>query len=149
VALKFRELFLGSHPAFPRPLVGFGAGGYYCYVPMPFAKSCLVRMRAPKVQFYQINYALYGPETTVTTLNPQASETERAHRDRACALLNRAGTDLSRLVAPPDANVAASQKASSRRARPRRSFEPGRADGSWACGFPPPAPWRARRAICC
>ena len=29
VAVKFRELFLGRHPAFPRPLAGFGAGGYY------------------------------------------------------------------------------------------------------------------------
>ena len=36
VAVKFRELFLGGHPAFPRPLVGFGAGGYYCYVPLSF-----------------------------------------------------------------------------------------------------------------
>ena len=54
VEVKFRDLFLGRHPEFPRPLVGFGAGGYYCYVPLPFAKSCVVRMRAPKAQFYAL-----------------------------------------------------------------------------------------------
>ena len=53
-------------PDFPRPLVGFGAGGYYCYVPLPFAKSCVVRIRASKMQFHQINYAIYGPETPVS-----------------------------------------------------------------------------------
>ena len=35
IQVKFRELFMGTHPAFERPLVGFGAGGFYCYVPCP------------------------------------------------------------------------------------------------------------------
>ena len=109
VEVKFRDLFLGRHPAFPRPLVGFGAGGYYCYVPMPFAKSCVVRVRAPKVQFYQINYALYGPESPVTTFEPEASAADLARRDQAGELLRRAGTDLSRFAAPPGAGVEVSQ----------------------------------------
>jgi hypothetical protein len=103
VAVKFRDLFLGKHPAFPRPLVGFGAGGYYCYAPIPFAKSCIVRMRAPKVQFYQINYALYGPETRLTTFHPQRSPAEEALCEQTCALWRATGTDLSRYTAPPGA----------------------------------------------
>ncbi len=105
VEVKFRDLFLGQHPAFPRPLVGFGAGGYYCYVPMPFAKSCVVRVRAPKVQFYQINYALYGTGIPVTTFSPETSAADRTHRDQAIEVLRKTGTDISRFTAPPGASV--------------------------------------------
>lgn len=109
VAVKYRDLFLGQHPAFPRPLVGFGVGGYYCYVPLPFAQSCLVRLRAPKTQFYQINYALYGPEAPVTTFTPQPTDEELSRRDQACGLFRRAGQDLSRFTAPPGAQVQSNQ----------------------------------------
>lgn len=105
ISVKFRDLFLGKHPAFPRPLVGFGVGGYYCYVPLPFAKSCVVRMRAPRVQFYQINYALYSPETPIATYNPQPSAAELEARQRACELFGDAGSDVSRFATPPGAKV--------------------------------------------
>ena len=109
VSVKFRDLFLGKHPAFPRPLVGFGVGGYYCYVPLPFAKSCVVRMRAPRVQFYQINYALYSPETPLATYNPQPTTAELEARQRACELFSGAGSDISRFATPPGAKVQLSQ----------------------------------------
>lgn len=108
IEVKFRDLFLGKHQAFPRPLVGFGAGGYYCYVPLPFAKSCIVRMRAPKVQFYQINYALYGPETPIATFEPQPSPAYLADRDRACEVFRSAGSDISLFTAPAGAKVQSS-----------------------------------------
>jgi hypothetical protein len=103
VSVKFRDLFLGREPGFPRPLVGFGAGGYWCYVPMPFAKSCLVRMRAPKVQFYQINYASFAPGTALTTFKPQRSADDQALCDKVCQLWRQPGADLSSLSAPPGA----------------------------------------------
>lgn len=109
LAVKFRELFLGGHPAFPRPLVGFGAGGYYCYVPLSFEKSCVVRVRAPKVQFYQINYALYGSDAGVTTFNPQLSAAELGARTKACELFRSTGSDISRFTAPPGAKVLTGQ----------------------------------------
>jgi hypothetical protein len=111
VEVKFRDLFLGNHPSFPRPLVGFGAGGYYSYVPLPFAKSCVVRLRAAKTQFYQINYALYAPDTPLATFTPQLSAAEVLDRDRACVLLGSAGADLSRVTAPPGARVELTQSA--------------------------------------
>jgi len=105
VSVKFRDLFLGGHPAFPRPLVGFGGGGFYSYVPLPFEKSCVVRVRAPKVQFYQINYALYGADAGVTTFNPRLSQADLAAREKACELFRSAGTDITRFTAPPGAKV--------------------------------------------
>jgi hypothetical protein len=103
--VKFRELFLGNHPSFPRPLVGFGAGGYYSYVPLPFSKSCVVRIRVPKVQFYQINYALYAPDSGITTFSPQPSPAYLAEREQACAVFRNPGPDISRFTAPPNARV--------------------------------------------
>lgn len=105
VSVKYRELFLGSHPAFPKPLVGSGGGGYYCYVPMPFAKSCVVRIRAPKTQFYQINYALYAPDTPLATFSPDTAGSYLQQRQQAMDLFKHAGADISRFAAPPNDTV--------------------------------------------
>ncbi len=109
VSVKYRDLFLGKHPAFPRPLVGFGAGGYYCYVPMPFAKSCIVRIRAPKTQFYQINYALYGAEAAIASFDPNATGAYLQDRSKAAGLFSSSGQDISHFTAPPGAKVQATQ----------------------------------------
>ncbi len=101
--MRFRELFLGQHPTFPAPLVGFGAGGYYSYVPLSFAKSCVVRMRAPKMQFYQINYALYPPETPVRTFSLEPASNEISQRQKVCQIWSSPGQDLAPLTAPPGA----------------------------------------------
>lgn len=103
--LKFVDLFLGKHPLFPAPLAGFGAGGYYCYVPLPFEKSCVVRIRAPKVQFYQINHARYESGAPVKTFQPDLPPAELDHRSKALELFRGAGTDVSRFIAPPGASV--------------------------------------------
>jgi hypothetical protein len=105
VEVKFRDLFLGNHPAFPRPLVGFGAGGYYCYVPIAFAKSCVVRVRAPKVQFYQINYALYGPDTSVESFNGNPPKAALEQRSQIETLLLSNGADISKFAAKPGSAI--------------------------------------------
>lgn len=111
IEMKFRELFLGEHAAFPRPLVGFGAGGYYCYVPLPFEKSCVVRIRAPKVQFYQINYALYGADAGVTTFNPKSSPVDLSAYQKVAELFSRSGSDISQFTTPPGAKINVTQAA--------------------------------------
>lgn len=65
ISLPFSALFSGTHAPFTGELVGQGLGGYYSYVPVQFARSIKVVVRAPKLQFYQINYALYPPGTRV------------------------------------------------------------------------------------
>ena len=105
IEVRFRDLFLGKHPAFPKPLVGFGVGGYYCYVPVPFAKSCVVRIRAPKVQFYQINYAQYGPDAAIKTFSTQPGTNDSNQIEQAKAIFDSSGTDLTRFTAPPGAKV--------------------------------------------
>lgn len=104
IHMPFRELFLGRQPGFPAPLVGFGAGGYFCYVPIPFAKSCVVRMRAERTQFYQIHYARYPAETQLTSFSP---DTDAAP---ARELFLRAGQDISSYTLPPNASPILARK---------------------------------------
>jgi hypothetical protein len=105
LSLKMRELFLGKHPLFPAPLSGFGAGGYYCYAPLPYARSCIVRLRAQKMQFYQINYATFDDAAGVRTFEPSTAGPEAALRDRAARVWGMSGQDLTAFTAPVGATV--------------------------------------------
>jgi hypothetical protein len=71
LVLPFRAIFGGDRPPFLAPLAGSGGGGFYSYVPLPFQRSCKIRLRGPKMQFFQINYGLYAPGTQVATLDPE------------------------------------------------------------------------------
>ena len=71
LVMPFRKLFSGDQYPFLAPLVGHGGGGYFSYAPLQFQKSCKIRVRAAKVQFYQLNYALYAPGTKVATFDPK------------------------------------------------------------------------------
>lgn len=100
LSVPFREIFLGKHQAFPAPLSGFGAGGYYSYVPLPFAKSCVVRARASKVQFYQINYALYREGASIKTYSTDsidAGQLAKIHDVWA-----EPGSDIIRFISPSE-----------------------------------------------
>ena len=101
--VKYREMFLGKHPAFPSPLVGFGAGGFYSYVPLPFLTSCVVRIKAPKTQFYQINYAQYPEGVITNSFDP--TKVDGPERARALKLLASSGSDVASFTAPPGAKI--------------------------------------------
>lgn len=100
VKIKYRDLFDGGHAPFLAPLVGFGSGGFYCYLPMPYKVSCKVIIRAPIVQFYQINYAVYGTDTPVQTFSPMAAGMSGEDMSHAVHILGLTGSDLSNSVAP-------------------------------------------------
>ncbi len=108
ITVGFRELFLGKHPAFPAPLVGFGAGGYYSYVPISYQKSCVVRIKAPKIQFYQINYADTPPGLAVNSFDPARAQTPE--RDQALKLLASSGLDLTPFNAPAGGKASVARK---------------------------------------
>ncbi len=59
IAMLFRDLFRGNHAPFVGDRVGHALGGYYSFVPIEFTRSIKVVVRAPTLQFYQINYVLY------------------------------------------------------------------------------------------
>jgi len=105
IRVTFRELFMGKHPSFERPLVGYGAGGFYSYVPLPYAKSCKVFIRAKRIQFYQINYATYPEGMGIESFSSQPTAGQRRHLEKAKALFGSAGEDISAYVVPEGGQV--------------------------------------------
>ena len=66
-----RDMFAGVNEPFLSPLVGndfVSSGGFYCYLPLPFAHSIRIESDAISGSFYyNIGYRLYAPGTAVTT----------------------------------------------------------------------------------
>jgi len=105
ISVKYRDLFLGVHPALPRPLVGFGAGGFYSYVPLPYEKSCKVFIRAERTQFYQINFATYPKGTAIKSFTTETTAEQRKNIEKAKELFSSAGKDVSAYVAPEGGRI--------------------------------------------
>jgi len=101
--IPFRQIFLGKREPFVRPLVGYGAGGFYSYVPLGFRKSLTIVVEGKRVQFFQINYARYSAEAPVRTFTSRLSPRELEARKKVIELLNAAGRDISRFCVPPGA----------------------------------------------
>lgn len=96
IAVKFRELFMGQHRPFVAPLVGYGAGGFYSYVPLAYEKSCKIKVCGERVQFYQINYAQYPEDAPLRTWSD--SDAGRDDEEKATAVFATPGSDISRKV---------------------------------------------------
>jgi hypothetical protein len=58
-SICYTDLFSGKVYPFTGPLCGNQLGGYFCYIPIPFGKSCRITSRGKKEQFHQIQYRLY------------------------------------------------------------------------------------------
>lgn len=109
LTIPFRKLFDGSRPPFVNPVSGYGAGGFWTYLPLPYRESLKVLVRAPRVQFYQINYATYPPNQPVTTFTPQLEAPQEESLKRAQRLLEVAGGDLSELLMPKEGRTKVSR----------------------------------------
>lgn len=110
IRVRFRDLFLGRAEPFVKPLVGYGVGGFFSYVPLPFAKSCKVLVRASRVQFYQINFARYAPGTPVQTYAATADPVTASQEAKAKELFGLSGQDITRFTAPPGSRVETARK---------------------------------------
>jgi hypothetical protein len=117
--LPFRKLFDGTQPPFVTPVSGYGAGGFWTYLPLPYRRSLKVVVRAPKVQFYQINYATYPASQSLETFQPQLTAPQREGLEKAQKLLAATGEGLAPLVTPAEGTL--------RRYRLRTTLTPGKA----------------------
>jgi Protein of unknown function (DUF2961) len=70
LVMPFRDLFKGDHAPFLAPLSGQGGGGFYSYLTLAFQHSIKIRLHGPKMQFFQINYGLYEPDSKISTFDP-------------------------------------------------------------------------------
>lgn len=105
LSLKVNELFDGTRPPFVAPLVVSGVGGYTCYVPLTYRRSCKIFLRAESFQFYDINYAVYPADAAVATYEDPPSPEFMDRIGKAAALMARAGTDISGALVPAGAKI--------------------------------------------
>jgi len=61
VDVPLEQIFSGELKPFPKPLVGSGLGGFYCYVPIPYRNGCKVVIEGRGVRFYQLTYNEFPP----------------------------------------------------------------------------------------
>jgi len=77
--VPLEDIFYGKHEGFPRPLADVALGGFYCYVPIPYKKSCKVVVDGTGVRFYQIVYRTFPTDKGIVTFrNPPYGEQPEA-----------------------------------------------------------------------
>ena len=99
-ALDFpiESLFAGEHEAFPKPFVGEGLGGFYCYVPIPYEKECKVVVDGDHVRFYQIGYQTFPQNQAVPSFTGKWNDSQKQALDKAARAWSQCG-DLELLQA--------------------------------------------------
>ncbi|MGQ1787421.1 DUF2961 domain-containing protein [Saccharicrinis sp. GN24d3] len=72
IDIPLENIFIGAEPGFPLGLVGKGLGGWYCNVPIPFAKYCRIEVEGDGVKFYQINVQKYTGDKIIQTYSSRS-----------------------------------------------------------------------------
>ena len=65
--VPLEDIFYGKLEGFPRPLADAALGGHYCYVPIPYRKSCKVVVDGTYVRFVQIVYRTFPSDKDLHT----------------------------------------------------------------------------------
>lgn len=85
--IKFSDLFSGKVYPFVKPVCGNEVGGYYCYVPITYKKSCKIVYDGPKLEFIQIGYRNLTTKK-VETYNGQFTQQDKQLLQEVCDLWN-------------------------------------------------------------
>ncbi|MDN5203745.1 DUF2961 domain-containing protein [Fulvivirgaceae bacterium BMA10] len=83
INIKFEDLFTGKKYPFVAPLCGNEIGGYFSYIPIPFAKSLKIVYVGSGLKFHQIQYRLYKKNKKVTSFHVDLTEHEKKALERA------------------------------------------------------------------
>ena len=98
INLEFIGLFSGNHYPFSRPVVGNEVGGYYCYLPIPYQKSCKIVYKGERMQFIQIQYSEIAKNQQVTSFSRQFSEKEKQALSLALKAWSTCGKEVIDLL---------------------------------------------------
>jgi hypothetical protein len=74
ISMPLLQLFSGTSPPFTAPLAGdafASSGGFYSYVPLPFAKSLRITATPDTRLYYNIDYHTLPPDAVVSTWTGQ------------------------------------------------------------------------------
>jgi hypothetical protein len=94
INIKFIELFTGNIYPFFRPIVGNEVGGYYCYLPIPFQKSCKIVFKGKRMQFIQIQYRQNIDPNSIVSFPKKLSEKETNALELAIKAWSKYGKEV-------------------------------------------------------
>jgi hypothetical protein len=94
IRTTFRNLFTGKDFPFVAPVSGVGAGGFYTYVPLPYARSLKVLVRGKRVDFYQLNFATLPAGTKLESYSAESAEF-RSRLEAARTLFAATGSEIA------------------------------------------------------
>ena len=75
--MPLEDIFYGKLEGFPKPLADVALGGFFCYVPIPYRKSCKVMVDGTDVRFLQIVYRTFPSDKGIVTFRNPPSERQR------------------------------------------------------------------------
>lgn len=85
LSIRFSDLFSGKVYPFVKPVCGNEVGGFYCYIPIPYNKSCKIIFHGDKIMFHQIQYRNL-PGMKVETYTGKFNDAERTTLDNVCKI---------------------------------------------------------------
>lgn len=93
-SICYLDLFSGKIFPFTEPLCGNQLGGYYCYIPLPFEKSCRIIYRGKREQFHQIQYRMYKQGSKINSFGMNLDSAEIESINKIKALWNKEKRDI-------------------------------------------------------
>ncbi|MBF9255726.1 DUF2961 domain-containing protein [Pontibacter sp. 172403-2] len=99
ISVKFIDLFTGKVYPFVRPIVGNEVGGYYCYIPIPYQKSCKVVFKGERMQFFQLQYRELDASDNGASFPKALSDQEKEAIAHAAEVWSSYGNNLNQFYA--------------------------------------------------
>lgn len=107
--IRFSDLFSGKVFPFVSPLCGNEVGGFYCYLPITYARSCKIVMEGEGLQFIQIQYRRL-PGMKVETYDGTFTDADRTLLDEVCRAWSAARPDAMAFAHGRSSGAAVSEK---------------------------------------
>ena len=92
IDVPFARLFDGSQPGFVPPLTQGSSGGFYSYLPIPYAKHCRITVDDPHGLYYQVNSLTLAANTPIRPFALPLTDADRAALQAAVHAWSSAGT---------------------------------------------------------
>jgi len=94
-SIKYSDLFSGQVYPFISPVCGNELGGYFCYFPIPYQKSCKIVCRGKKLQFHQIQFKTHLTSAHVKSISFPLNEDEKRNLESLKEKWNNPTKDIS------------------------------------------------------
>ena len=85
IDMPLGKLLDGSYSPFVPPLTQTSSGGYYSYMPIPYAKHCRITVDNPQGLYYQVNFLTFASQTAVRPFSLPLTDADQTALQAAMA----------------------------------------------------------------